>query len=557
MGSYRFSKSRHFVLLFVVLLLGSLVVYVVVDHIHESELENQSNHLESANKRASIEFSESLDRFVYLMSGVRAYLKYAETFPSQNELFDFVNYQLQGLNNNDSLIISFIDRDHIFRYSFNRTKVNPSQLVGHSVREFRDSASLARIEVAMQDEKFHMFSATNLVEGWVGIPLHFGVVRNNELIGYIAAIIDFKAIIDPIYNLESSSEFIFKFQIDDKEFDREIAYDGSMIHHTRKDSLFYKNYQVSEEAYVYTEFRRYNLTFKIGTAYIDTNEKSRNIDLLIYGWYVLIVLFVSYSLYRLVRFHQLNDSLKESVDMIEFQKTKLDIQNEELNKLNATKDKFFSIIGHDLKGPLTSISSIVSLWNRKSLDPDQTDEIMGKLGTATLGASKLLDNLLQWSLVNTGHIKWNPEVVKLSKLVDEVLFQLGASASSKQIRLVRNIEQEIQLEGDRNMLSTVVRNLVSNAIKFSKSNSEVTVTCKRSDDFISVKVSDQGEGFTEEEKNTLFQLGQGPVEVRAESGTGLGLILVKEFVSRHKGTISIESEKGMGTTFEIQFPVKN
>ncbi len=555
MGSYRFSARHHLILLLVVLLVGSLIVYVIIDHINASEMENQKAQLKSVNNRASIEFSESLDRFVYLMSGIRAYLKYSETFPSQNELFVFVNYQLEELNYSDSLIISYIDQDHIFQYSFTRNEIDPNDLIGRSVGEFRDQASLARIDEAMIDEAFHLFAATNLVEGWVGIPLHFGIIREGNLIGYIAAIINFKAIMDPVYNLESSSEFAFRFTINDKEFDRERAYDGSVIHHDRQDPFYFRNYEIDEDEYIYTEFNRYGLTFKIGTAYINASEKSKNINLLISGWYVMIVAFVSYSLYRLVRFQQLNATLKESVDTIEFQKTKLDIQNAELNKLNTTKDKFFSIIGHDLKGPLTSISSIVNLWNRKSLDADQTDELMEKLGTATLGASKLLDNLLQWSLVNTGQIKWNPEVVILYELVDEVFFQLGASASAKQIKLISNVDEEIKLEGDRNMLSTVIRNLVSNGIKFSKANTEVNVSGHQGDDSIAIEVSDQGEGFTEEEKNALFQLGQSPGEVKTESGTGLGLILVKEFVNRHKGRITIESERGKGTTFGIQFPL--
>ncbi len=553
MSSYSFSTRRHAILLLIVLILGSLVVYVIVDYIDKSESANRRSQLESVNNRASIEFSESLDRFVYLMSGIRAYLKHVKDFPSQEELYSFINNQLDELNYSDSLIISYIDQNHIFRYSFTSTEIDPSDLIGSSVREIRDAASMARIDAAMKAEGFQMFSATNLVEGWVGIPLHFSIVRDGDLVGYIAAIINFKAIIDPVYNLESSNEFVFRFAIDGKEFDRERAYDGSIVTHERQDSLYYKNYEIAEDDYVFTEFSRYGLTFKIGTAYI-YDGKSQNINLLLYGWYVMIMVFVSYSLYRLVRFQQLNNTLKESVDTIEFQKTKLDIQNAELNKLNATKDKFFSIIGHDLKGPLTSISSIVNLWNRKSVDEEQTDDIMAKLGDATLGASKLLDNLLQWSLVNTGQIKWNPQNLSVSELLDEVFFQLGASATSKDVKLVKQIDNDIELNGDRDMISTILRNLVSNAIKFSAASSEVKVSAFDKVDSMIIEVIDQGDGLTEEERNTLFRLGDGP---KSTSGTGLGLILVKEFVTRHKGSVQVESEKGKGTTFKLSFPKAN
>ncbi len=551
MGSYRFSTRRHLIMLLIVFLLGSVVVYIVADHIDRNEQNNRQAQLVSVNRRAAFEFSESLDRFVYLMSGVRSFVTHSKEFPSQEELREFVNKQLEDLGYRDSLIISYIDQDHIFRYSFTQRAINPAGLVGTSVRAIRSENAMKRLDEVMKDEEFHLFPVTNLFEGWVGIPLDFNVVRDGKSIGYIAAIADFKSIIEPIYTVEPSDKFVFRFSVNGTEFDRERAYDGTRVFHDREDPKYAGNYDIKEDNYLYSEVLRYGLIFKIGTAYINEYQKNETLRLLIYGWFMMLIGFVSYSLYRLSKFKKLNDSLTKSIDTIEFQKTKLDIQNSELNKLNATKDKFFSIIGHDLKGPLTSISSIVNLWNTKSLDESQTDELMEKLGTATLGASKLLDNLLQWSLVNTGQINWDPEDIALAELVDEVFFQLGASASSKHINLVKDIEESVHLKGDRNMLSTIIRNLVSNGIKFSKANGNVSVKAEKADGSILFKVTDHGEGLTEEERVSLFRLGEG---VKSASGTGLGLILVKEFVNRHKGTITVESEKSKGTTFVIRFP---
>ncbi|MEP1094652.1 MAG: HAMP domain-containing sensor histidine kinase [Cyclobacteriaceae bacterium] len=556
MSLSRFSVQRHLLALLIIVLAGTGVVYVIVAHVEEGEQKQRKSRLADVNNHAAIEFSESLDRFVYLMSGIRSYLKHSESFPTQEKLFDFVNFQLNQLNYTDSLIISYIDQNHLFKYSFTRTEIDPNNLIGRSVGDFRDSVSLSRIENAMMGGDFHLFAATNLVEGWVGIPLHFGIVRDEKLLGYIAAIINFEAIIDPVYKFEPSKEFVFRFSINGTEFDRERAYDGSTIHHDRIDSLYFRNFSIDEDQYVYSDFERYGLNFKIGTAYLEAYTKDQDIDALVYGWYLMIVLFAAYSLYRIVRFKTLNEVLNESVETVKFQKTKLDIQNAELNKLNQTKDKFFSIIGHDLRGPLTSITSIVGLWNRKSLSGKQTDEFMEKLGAASRGASSLLDNLLLWSLVNTGQIKWNPEEIDVNQLVDEVFFQLGGSAASKQIHLEKDIPEGIVLHGDRNMMSTIVRNLTSNAIKFSNANSQVKVSIDVSETLLTLRVIDQGKGLSEQERSSLFLLGEGPSEVRQETGTGLGLVLVREFVNRHNGTISVQSELDKGTIFVIKFPAQ-
>lgn len=552
MGLNQFSTRRHLILLLIVLLIGSFVVYVIVDKLDQHELEQRENRLLEVNRRAAHEFSVSLNRFVFLMSGLRAYINNAQQFPSQEELFDFVNKQRTDLNYTDSLIVSYIDRDHTFIYSFTQSTINPVNLVGTSVRDIRSAAAVRRLDKVMEDEKFHLFPVTNLFEGWVGIPLDFNVVRGGESVGYIAAIADFKAIIDPIYTFESSDEYVFRFSVNDVEFDRERAYDKTRIYHDRTDPKYFRNYPVDDQDYIFSEVPLYDLNFKIGTAYIKEYQKSENLNLLIYCWYILMAGFAGYALYRLYRFKQLNSSLKESIDTIEFQKTKLDIQNAELNKLNQTKDKFFSIIGHDLKGPLTSISSTVELWKTKTLDDKDAGELMTRLGYASRNASRLLDNLLQWSLVNTGQIKWNPVEVNIEQIIDDVFGQLEASATANEVKLNKDVEKNLTLIGDENMLATTIRNLVANAIKFAKSKTEIIVKGYSSSSKVVLEIIDIGAGMDAFELDSLFAFGQ--PQKRKEVGTGLGLVLVKEFVDRHKGKIDVRSEKGKGTTFVIEFP---
>lgn len=556
MGTSQFSVRNHFIILLLVMLIGSIVVYITVDFLDKNEKERKQTRLEEVNRRAAFEFSESLDRFVFIIAGLRSHLKYAHEFPNQTQLFDFINDQLNDLDYSDSLIVSYLNPQHEFVYSFDRNAINPSGLIGISVKDLRDEETIKRLDAIMDDEEFHLYPATNLVEGWVGIPLHFNVVRDEKSIGYIAAIINFKAIIDPIYELESSDIFAFRFSANEIEFDRERSYDGSRVHHERVDSKYFRNYELPEDEYVYSSISRHGLTFNLGTAYIAESEESLNLDLFLYGWLVVIAIFVFYSLFRLYQINILNKELQDSLETIEFQKTKLDIQNEELNKLNFTKDRFFSIIGHDLKGPLASISSMADLWSSKSLSDEKAADLMEKLSVASRSATRLLENLLQWALVNTGEIKWKPEKVNLGELVSEVFFQLSASASEKQIQLDQEISDGCVLMGDRNMLTTSIRNLVANAIKFTKVNTTIHVKSYLKDGALLLEVQDEGDGFTEDERVGLFALGDRSPENKNEISTGLGLILVKEFVTRHKGKIQVESDKGKGTRFIIEFPIE-
>lgn len=243
------------------------------------------------------------------------------------------------------------------------------------------------------------------------------------------------------------------------------------------------------------------------------------------------------------------------------QKLMIEKQRKELESLNATKDKFFSIIAHDLKNPFASLigASDLLVDSSNELSQEQVKIFSGIINQSARQAFRLLENLLEWSRMQTGSIAWKPKQVDLWDLVNEVVILLTGSAENKQIDLEAKIDENLTAFVDPNMINTVVRNLVSNAIKFTPRGGKIVVGSKVSDDFIEISVTDTGVGIKPEKIDQLFQIGESVVGVGTENetGTGLGLILCKEFVEQHKGKIEVKSEPNKGSTFKFSIPLSS
>jgi signal transduction histidine kinase len=221
-------------------------------------------------------------------------------------------------------------------------------------------------------------------------------------------------------------------------------------------------------------------------------------------------------------------------------------QNEELRKLNATKDKFFSIIAHDLKGPFNAIIGfsriLIEQVHKKEYDGvSRYAEIIHQSSNA---AMSLLMNLMEWSQSQTGRMEYNPEYFDMVELINEVELLSIDVASQKDIEIINEMPQHVPAYADHAMIGTVLRNLISNAIKFTRTGGKIVVSVKEKADNLLVSVSDNGIGIPENKLNMLFQIDKtySTNGTQNEKGTGLGLILCKEFVDRNGGEIWAESK---------------
>jgi signal transduction histidine kinase len=260
--------------------------------------------------------------------------------------------------------------------------------------------------------------------------------------------------------------------------------------------------------------------------------------------------------------------------IIEERTHSLQEQNEELVAMNAkieeardqaemaikSKDRFFSILAHDLKSPFNTLIGFAQLliFNRDDLSNEEMERLLDEMLSTSENTYKLLQNLLDWARSQTGAIKLKCQPFILCALIEEIMKTSEPLATQKQIKIIRNIDPEIVIYNDVFFLTTIIRNLVANSIKFSLQASEIYISAQKTYSGIEIKVKDQGVGIPLEKIPSLFSIEQSysTTGTANEKGTGLGLILCQEFITKMGGTIQVESKQGYGSTFTIILPDK-
>jgi len=232
---------------------------------------------------------------------------------------------------------------------------------------------------------------------------------------------------------------------------------------------------------------------------------------------------------------------------------------DELKELNATKDKFFSIIAHDLRNPFNALLNLSDyiIDNIVEDKKERALELAGFMKNSAQNAFNLLQNLLEWASIQQGGVYCSPSYELLLPLVKEELLTLENIANQKNIKIEVAIPGTLIVKADQNMLKTILRNLVSNALKYTNEGGNVFVGAEQVDSRVQIKIRDSGTGMSKEELNQLFHLNTGKSKpgTRQEKGSGLGLILCREFVTLHHGAIWVKSEPGKGSTFFFSLPL--
>lgn len=251
-------------------------------------------------------------------------------------------------------------------------------------------------------------------------------------------------------------------------------------------------------------------------------------------------------------------ALKKAEEEINRQKEEIAKQRDELENINTTKDKLFSIIAHDLKNPFHSIIGFTDLITEhyKDLDEVKVREYIGLISDSAHGAFEILENLLQWARNQTGKIPCEPNRFKISDLINEIHSLYRSNLESKSIEFIYNGTIH-EVMADRNMISTVLRNLVSNAIKFTKPGDTIRLTTEKQGNKIKISVADTGMGITPEDQKKLFRIDENISKqgTSGEAGTGLGLIISKDFIDKHGTKLNLKSQAGKGTEFYFSLPV--
>jgi signal transduction histidine kinase len=233
-------------------------------------------------------------------------------------------------------------------------------------------------------------------------------------------------------------------------------------------------------------------------------------------------------------------------------------QRKKLAELNASKDRFFSIVAHDMKGAFGSLMTFTQ-YISKSFDDWNREELKGLIFEMCTSAEKnykLLENFLEWSRIQMGAIPFRPNKTLIEYVIVQAIQLFQEHAISKDITIDYDFTSEHHVIADSQMLATIFRNLISNAVKFTPKSGTITISCTELSDSIEIKITDSGCGMNQTTVDQLFMLNKKhqTVGTEGEKGTGLGLLLCKELVEKHQGSLHVSSIEGKGTTFQILLP---
>ena len=258
------------------------------------------------------------------------------------------------------------------------------------------------------------------------------------------------------------------------------------------------------------------------------------------------------------RIEEQTEELTVQKDELAYQANKLSRMNSELKDLNEKKNRFFSVIAHDIKNPFNAIMGFVEMLklDGKTLTTEKRNAYVEAIYTSSRALYNLLENLLLWARAQSDRVKFNPKIFPVRAIINESLFVQKENYKKKFIDVKVNLDEEIEVYADQDQLNIVVRNLISNAIKFTPENGNILIEGTiKGNEFI-LKIKDSGVGISPGDKENLFKIDKSvsTVGTDGEKGTGLGLILCKEFIENHNGKIWIESEVGKGSTFGFSIP---
>lgn len=279
--------------------------------------------------------------------------------------------------------------------------------------------------------------------------------------------------------------------------------------------------------------------------------------------FVLQMLFIAFALGDRInvlekeynRARQLeNQRLEEEVKL---RTEEIQHKSERLEEVNRVKDKLFSVVSHDIKGPLSSLQLALSLLKSGRVSQEEFKKISEALEVRFSETTEFVENLLQWATLQLKGESFQPALVNLSELTQETIRLLQPEIDKKDIRLTTELQEILQVHTDLNMMRSVLRNLITNAIKFTESGGSIELRAsKQNEDIIIVSVSDTGVGIPLENQGRLFSIGTISTDgTQEEKGTGLGLVLCKEFIEKSGGQIWFESTQGKGTTFYFTLPL--
>ncbi len=258
-------------------------------------------------------------------------------------------------------------------------------------------------------------------------------------------------------------------------------------------------------------------------------------------------------------YFQLSPEIVKEINKLEEKTQKLVLHSEYLKETNSTKDKFFNIIAHDLRAPFNAILGLAEILKNEaeSMSANDIIDIASRVYSASKNSLEMVEDLLDWARLQDNSIEYLPENFQLEDIILDILFIMKNNALKKKIQITTKVEKKLRVFADKNMISLILRNLLSNAIKFSKPGGKIEIIAATIDNgMVKLTVKDNGVGIKKEDVKKILKVDEhySTLGTEKEKGTGLGLVLCNEFISKNNGELIIQSEFGVGSEIGVTIP---
>lgn len=497
-----FKNLKYYTGVFVVLAITWFLLHIILNNYEAFEQQKIDAQLSKAHTDAMISAKAGIGVYASLVSSLKSYTKNSEQFPSEIQLQSYLNDLLKEIKFNDSILVNFIDTNHVFKYVITPQKIDPTNLKELSVELILSQKRIDELDQLMKSNTIKLFTPVNLREGWAGFPFNFSARNSDdEVVGYIAPIIDVKYLLDYFYESNDQAT-VHKFLINDSlDLTREAFYNGSTIYNTTNDAEYYKNFNVKEEDFIYSTIELFGLKLKVGSAYKEPPIINKNMRNIAYLWYVMLAFFLFVTLYQFLKNKLLNKNLQESNAIVVS-------KNEELENSITNIQTLIKEIHHRVKNNMQMISGILTLQEEEYED----ENIKNALRDSQNRIKSM--SLVHEKLYGTDSLKH----VRINEYVAQLILFIEDTVREKDLELTKEIEidEELIFDGDTTAnLGLMINELTTNSFKYAfkenKKNS-ISISITKEGDYYKLIYKDSGDGL--------------PDDFNFETKTSLGIQLI-------------------------------
>jgi two-component sensor histidine kinase len=518
---------KYQITLIIALVIGALVLQHLINSYNNTEKQKQIDELNKIHLNAVSDAKAGIDNYATLVSSIRGFIKNSKEFPKEKQIQNYLTDLLKDLKFNDSLLVNYVDKNHVIKYVITPNQIDPSNLKGISASDFRPKEEVQKLEDLMKQDSISLFPPINLKEGWCGFPFNFSAKNyDNEVVGYMVPILDVKYLLNAFYDNDINRKFVHKFSINDSiNLSREAVYDGTNIYNTRRDNEFFKNFDLSNKDIISSNINLYGLNLNITSAYKEMPTTNRAFISLSYLWYVILILFSALLLFQLSKNKKLNTGLKAANQEIE-------LKNEALENNLYKNQTLIKEIHHRVKNNMQMISGLLELQE----DEYQDEKIIKALEESRNRIQSM--SLVHEKLYNSASL----QDVKTKEYIVQLIAFVENTIGGNRVYVSKEIDVSSDLIFDADTtanLGLIINELVTNSYKYAfseKSSNKIRISIVKQKHTYKLIYLDNGGGLN---KDYDF-----------ESSSSLGMKLVYVLTEQLNGQIKYDNK---ADTFIIYF----